>query len=211
MLLATSGLIERGTTWFLRSRRLAQDMAATIAHFTPQVGALATQLPRLLDPAERARIDTAVAAYVAKGVPQPLALRVVAFDNLYAALDIVEVAGAAKRPVEKVAELYFALATQLGLPWLRERISALPGDAHWEMLAKGAMLDDLSSLQRTLTADVLSGGGEISEAAKLIAAWQDRNRRGVERAAQLFGELRAAASIDAAMLSVALRELRNLV
>jgi glutamate dehydrogenase len=211
MLLATSGLIERGTTWFLRSRRLAQDMAATIAHFTPQVGALATQLPRLLDPAERARIDTAVAAYVGKGVPQPLALRVVAFDNLFAALDIVEVAGAAKRPVEKVAELYFALATQLGLPWLREKIAGLPGDAHWEKLAKGAMQDDLSSLQRTLTAEVLSSGGQISEPAKLIAAWQDRNRRGVERAAQLFGELRAAAAIDAAMLSVALRELRNLI
>ncbi len=143
-------------------------------------------------------------------MPQALAGRVVAFDTLYAALDIVEVAGAAKRPVETVAELYFALATRLGLPWLREKIAALAGDAHWQMLAKGAMQDDLSSLQRTLTADVLSGGGEISEPAGLIAAWEDRNRRGVERAAQLFGELRSAPSIDAAMLSVALRELRNL-
>jgi len=210
MLLATSRLIGRGTTWFLRSRRLGEDMATTIAHFTPQVSALATRLPRLLDPGERTRIDTEVAAYVAKGVPQPLALRVVAFETLYAALDIVEVAGAAKRPVETVAELYFALATRLGLPWLREKIAALPGDAHWQMLAKGAMLDDLSSLQRTLTADVLSDGGAISAPLQLIAAWEDRNRRGVERAAQLFGELRAASSIDAAMLSVALQELRNL-
>ena len=210
MLLATSRLIGRGTTWFLRSRRLAEDMAATIAHFTPQVGALATQLPQLLDPGERARIDAEVATYVAKGVPQPLALRVVAFETLYAALDIVEVAGAAKRRVEAVAELYFALATRLGLPWLREKIAALPGDAHWQMLAKGAMQDDLSSLQRTLTAEVLSGGGDISAPSKLIAAWEDRNRRGVERVTQLFVELRGAAAIDAPMLSVALRELRNL-
>ena len=200
MLLDTSGLIVRGTTWFLRSRRLTEDMAATIAHFTPQVGALATRLPQLLDPGERARIDAAVAAYVAKGVPQPLATRVVAFDTLYAALDIVEVAGAAKRPAEKVAELYFALATRFGLPWLREKIAALPGDAHWEMLAKGAMQDD-----------VLSGGVDSAAPAKLIAAWEDRNRRSVERAVQLFGELRATSSVDAAMLSVALRELRNLV
>jgi glutamate dehydrogenase len=211
MLLNTSSLIVRGTTWFLRSRRLAEDMAATIAHFTPQVGALASQLPQLLDPGERARIDAAVAAYVAKGVPQLLAVRVVAFDTLYAALDIVEVAGAAKRPIETVAELYFALATRLGLPWLREKIAALPGEAHWQMLAKGAMQDDLSSLQRTVTADVLGSGGDISAPARLIAAWEDRNRRGVERALQLFGELRASPTVDAAMLSVALRELRNLV
>jgi len=72
------------------------------------------------------------------------------------------------------------------------------------------MQDDLSSLQRTLTADVLSGGGAISAPPQLIAAWEDRNRRGVARAAQLSGELRAAPSIDAAMLSVALQELRNL-
>jgi glutamate dehydrogenase len=136
---------------------------------------------------------------------------VVAFDTLYSALDIVEVAGAAKRPAEKVAELYFALATRFGLPWLREKIAALPGDAHWQMLAKGAMQDDLSSLQRTITADVLSGGVDSAAPAKLIAAWEDRNRRSVERAVQLFGELRATSSVDAAMLSVALRELRNLV
>ncbi len=211
MLLDTNGLIVRGTTWFLRSRRLTEDMAGTIAHFAPQVGALATRLPQLLDPGERARIDAAVAAYVAKGVPQPLAMRVVAFDTLYAALDIVEVAGAAKRPAETVAELYFALATRFGLPWLREKIAALPGEAHWQMLAKGAMQDDLSSLQRTITAEVLSGGADSAAPAKLIAAWEDRNRRSVERAVQLFGELRATSSVDAAMLSVALRELRNLV
>ena len=73
------------------------------------------------------------------------------------------------------------------------------------------MLDDLSGLQRTITAEVLAGGREIAAPAGLIAAWQDRNRRGIERSAQLLGELRAASSPDAAMLSVALRELRNLV
>ena len=210
MLLATSRLIVRGTTWFLRSRRLVEDMAATIAHFTPQVGALATQLPQLLDPGERARVDVAVAVYVAQAVPLTLATRVVAFDTLYAALDIVEVAGAAKRPVEAVAELYFALATRLGLPWLREKIAGLGGDAHWQVLAKGAMQDDLSSLQRTLTAEVLGSGGEIAAPEKLIAAWENQNRRAVERVLQLFAELRGAPAIDAAMLSVALRELRNL-
>ena len=210
MLLDTARLIGRGTTWFLRSRRLSEDMASTIAHFAPQVAALATRLPQLLDPGERARIDAAVAAYIGKGVPRALAARVVAFDTLYAALDIIEVADAAKRPVETVAELYFELSTRLGLPWLREKIGALAGDAHWQSLAKGAMQDDLSSLQRAITADVLGRAADASAGAGLIAAWEERNRRGVERVVQLFGELRAASSVDSAMLSVALRELRNL-
>jgi glutamate dehydrogenase len=210
MLTDTSRLITRGTTWFLRSRRLTEDMAATIAHFTPQVVALATRLPALLAPGDRARIDAAAAAYVAKGVPQTLAGRVVAFDTFYAALDIIEIAGSVKRPPDTVAELYCELSAKLELPWLREKMAALPGDAHWQMLAKAAMQDDLSGLQRTITTEALAGGGDITAPGGLIAAWQERNRRGIERASQLLGELRAAASPDAAMLSVALRELRSL-
>jgi glutamate dehydrogenase len=209
MLIDTARLIDRGTMWFLRSRRLTDDMAATIAHFAPHVRALATSLPQMLDQGERAQVDAAVARYVEQGVPQELAWRAVSFDTLYSALDIIEVAESTKRPVELVAQIYFEVAARLGLPWLREKIAALPGEAHWQMLAKGAMLDDLSSLQRTLTAEVLASGGDIPPAA-LLAAWLDRNRRGIERAAQLLTELRAAPSVDAAMLSVALRELRNL-
>ena len=210
MLIDTSRLMTRGTMWFLRSRRLAEGMAATIAHFAPRVEALAERLPQLLDASERARVDAGIAKYVEKGVPAELSARVVSFDTLYAALDIIEVAGAAKRPPEAVSELYFALASKLGLPWLRDRMAALPGEAHWQMLARGAMLDDLSGLQRTIAAEVLASGGDAAAPSKLLAAWQDRNRRGLERAAQLLTELRSATSPDAAMLSVALRELRNL-
>ncbi|MFI4954044.1 MAG: NAD-glutamate dehydrogenase domain-containing protein, partial [Burkholderiales bacterium] len=209
MLIDTARLIDRGTTWFLRSRRLGDDMAATIAHFTPRVEALALRLPQLLDAGERARVDAEVARYAAARVPRDLAERVATFDTLYAALDIIEVAEGTRRPVELVADVYFDLATRLGLSWLRDRIAALPGEAHWQMLAKGAMQDDLSGLQRTIAAEVV-GGTDGATPDVLIGSWQDRNSRGIERAEQLLGELRTTAQVDAAMLSVALRELRNL-
>jgi glutamate dehydrogenase len=72
------------------------------------------------------------------------------------------------------------------------------------------MLDDLSALQRTVTTEVLVGGSGIDDSSALIAAWQERNRRAIEREGQLLAELRAASALDPAMLSVALRELRTL-
>ena len=212
MLIDTARLIDRGTMWFLRSRRLGDDMATTIAYFTPRIEGLASRLAQLLDSGDRARVDAEVARYVGLGVPGELATRVATFDTLYAALDVIEVAESSRRPVEIVAETHFKLAAVLGVPWLRDKIGALPGEAHWQMLAKGAMLDDLSGLQRTITSEVLahSGAGDRNAAAPLIDAWQQRNRRGIERAAQLLAELRGAPQVDAAMLSVALRELRNL-
>jgi hypothetical protein len=59
------------------------------------------------------------------------------------------------------------------------------------------MPDDPSGLQRTIIGEVIVGGGDAPPDG-LIAAWQDRNRRGIERAAQSLGELRTAAPIDAA-------------
>ncbi len=138
MLIDMSRELERGTTWFLRSRRLGEDMAATIAHFAPRVEALAARLPTLLDAEGRARVGAAVADYVGKGVPEALAARAVTLDALYLTLDIVEVAGATHRPVELVAEIYFELSTRLELPWFRAMIARLPGDAHWQMLAQDA-------------------------------------------------------------------------
>ncbi len=210
LLIDTSRQLERGTKWFLRSRRLNEDMESTIAHFTPNVEALSKRLTELLDADERARVDAAVSQYVAGGVPRELAERVVTFDSLYATLDIAEIAGSARWPVALVAAIYFDLANRLGMPWLRERIAALPGDQHWQMLAKGAMLDDLSSMQRSITGAVLAGGGEIESPTALVEAWHAANGRSLERAAELMGELRAVPAPDASMLSVALRELRAL-
>jgi glutamate dehydrogenase len=210
MLIDSSRLIERGTMWFLRSRRLTDDMAATITHFSPRVESLATRLPELTDAPGRERVDRAVAALVAKGVPQALASHLVALDTLYSTLDIVEVGDAAKRPVELVAEIYFDVSARLGIPWLRDRIAALPEDRHWNMLAKAAMQDDLSGLQRSVTSEVLLGGADIGDTTALIAAWQERNQRAIEREGALLAELRSAPALDPAMLSVALRELRSL-
>ena len=55
---------------------------------------------------------------------------------------------------------------------------------------------------RALTADALRAGD--------VAAWKARNAVLHERLKQILAELRAVESPDFAMLSVAMRELRNL-
>ena len=209
MLIDTSRQLERGTTWFLRSKRLADDMGATIAHFQPKLLALSAQLMLGLDGDERGRIDAAAARYVEGGVPRELAEQVVTFDSLYATLDIAELAGSADVPAEDVAQIYFALGNRLGTTWLRDHIGALPADHHWQILAKGALLDDLSGLQRASTAAALAGTAVGTPAAR-VDAWLADNDRAIQRAGHLMNELRAAPSADVAMLTVALRELRAL-
>jgi glutamate dehydrogenase len=107
--------------------------------------------------------------------------------------------------------VHFALGDRLALDWLSRRIAALPAEGHWQGLARGALRDDVAGLQRALTIDVLhEAPGDVAAEARL-AAWEAAHRTARERAQKVVDEVRGAPSPDLAMLSVALRELRNLV
>jgi glutamate dehydrogenase len=208
MLVEIGRLIVRATTWFLRSRRLAAPMDETLGVFGPAVAVLA---PR----AAAGPATAAATRWIEAGVPVPLAGRVAASAALAAAPDIVELAETSRQPLEAVAAVHAAIGEKLALPRLREMIGTLPSDGHWQGLAKGALGDDLASLQRALTAAALqatAGGSTPSaDAHTALTHWLTRNAAPLERAQRLVAELAESRSADLAMLSVALRELRNLV
>ena len=129
-------------------------------------------------------------------------------DTLYTALDIAEIADATGRSLDEVAQVHFGLGGRLGLSKMRQQISALASDSYWHSLAKVALGDDLADLQRAITHEVVSEGE--GGAAQMLGAWELRARDAIERAQRLLGELGDAKTADLAMLSVALRELRNL-
>ncbi|MBO0725670.1 MAG: NAD-glutamate dehydrogenase, partial [Blastocatellia bacterium] len=210
MVIEVDRLIVRATSWFLRSRRLNEDMAGAISYFSQGVDALARQLPGALDEADRERMQSLAAKLRDSDAPESTATRVASLDALFTALDIVEVAAMSDQEVECVAGVYFNLATQLGLPELRKQISALPADQHWQAMARNAMLDDLAGLQRAITVEAINGFNQATSPEELVAAWRSRNHRAIERTQQLLAELRNAPSMDVSMISIALRELRHL-
>ncbi len=210
MLITAGHLIVRVTLWFLRNGHYLRDIAKALAHFGPGVAALAAGLPKVLVGADQAALSQMVANLTNKGVPAELAHRVASLDALYAALDIVEVASASARPTEAVAAVYFSLGGRLDLPWMRKQIGGLPADSHWQTLAKAVLRDELAALQRTLVAEVLQHNPGQNASDAVISDWEQRKRVGLERCRQLLSDLHAAGSLDLSMLSVALRELRNL-
>ncbi len=207
MLIEAGRLIVRATSWFLRSSRLAAPMEPTMEHFRPGVEAIYGRLGELVDAPTAAHIGELAAGWERAGVPAAVARRVAALDTLFAALDIAEVSAASGRPADAVAGAYFGVTSKLGLAWLRDRIGALPGDGHWQALAKSAMRDDLAGLQRALAANALAAA---TDGGDPVAAWEARHRGAMERAARILGELHGVPTPDLAMLSVGLRELRNL-
>ena len=112
--------------------------------------------------------------------------------------------------VEEVAAVYFKLGERLELHWLRDRIVALPRDDRWRALARAALRDDLYSLHRGLTAEVLRDTDSKTSAAERVDGWVARNPAS-ERCLQTLAEIRLGHVFDTTTLPVAVREVRNLL
>ncbi len=211
MFLRARVLLERTTRWLLRNRRRPLDVAGTVAHFQPGAAALAGALHALLGAAELESSRVTASELSAAGVPESLAGSVSQVEELVPALDIVEIAVSTGLDIPSVAEVYYALGSRLDLHWLRGRIVALPRETRWEAMARAALRDDLYAEQAALTAEVVGGGSDGMGAAECVKTWFTHNADSVERCAQMMGDIRSGESPDLAQLSVAVREIRNLI
>ncbi len=210
MLIASERLMMRATLWFLRYRNLKDDIAKTVERFAPGVKALAASLDKFLSPDESEGLRQAAERLTQSNVPNDLAMRLGRFDPLYSALDIAEVATETKRSVGEVAGVYFVVGGRLNLSWLHKQIGGLPADSHWQALAKAALRDEFSRLQRELTSLVLKLGPPARAPDALFNEWEVENKSVFDRSRQLLADLQSAGDLDLSMLSVVLRELRNL-
>jgi glutamate dehydrogenase len=210
MLIDSERLITRATVWFLRYQNLQDDIAKNVEHFAPGVKTIAADLDKFLSSEETIGLKLAAERLAQNNVPKDLAKRLVNFEPLYSALDIVEIAMATKRSVEEVAGVYFVVGGRLHLSWLRNQVDGLPGDSRWQTLARTGLREDVSRLQTELTSLVLKLHPDVKAPDALINEWEVQNKGRLERSRQLLADLHSAGTLDLSMLSVALRELRNL-
>jgi len=203
MLIALARLGQRVTAWFARSPYLDEPMHATIERFSAGVDALRKRL------APQASALAPVSVWTQAGVPYALAERVALTVQLAPALDIVAITQSAAQPMTHVADVYDHMAQLLKLDPVRAHIDALPNEGYWDSLSKNALRDDLASVQRAMAQQVLQQPGADADAQ--CQAWLNHSGPVLERAQRVLTELAEAPSADLAMLSVALRALRQLV
>ncbi len=211
LLLEGRKLVERATRWLVRSRPRPLEIAAEIEYFSPGAALLSETLGGLLHGTDRAALEQTTAEYVQAGVPAELAARVAGLGAMFSALDIVEVAGVTGAPLEEVGAVYHGLGARLQLQWLRDEITALPRDNRWQTLARAALRDELYTVHSALAREALQAGPLELGADACVDAWAAFGRAGVDRALQVLTDIRTGGLSSLETLSVALREVRNLI
>jgi glutamate dehydrogenase len=211
MLIEGRRLVERATRWLVTAYPDQIDIARTIRYFEDGAEMLRAALPDVLDGADRGAYERWASELQAAGVDPTLAARVAGMPSMIALFDIVEAARTSNRTPDEVMTIYFRLGSRIELNWLRDRIIDLPRTNLWEALARAAMRDDLYTLHRVLSQEVLEIGGPDSGFEEAIEAWEQRNQRALERYLAMLDNIKASRSYNTTTLPVALREVRNLI
>src|SRR5207253_316000 len=94
--------------------------------------------------------------------------------------------------------------------WLRDRIVDLAREDRWSGLARAALRDDLYTLHRTLTAEVLREGGADGDVDERVKQWIASNPA-AERYLATLADVRVGRVLDLTTLPVVVREARNLI
>ncbi len=211
MYLEARRLLDRATRWLLQARRGLIDVEVEIDRFAAEVGALAPRVPELLCGREQERLAARTAKLTELGAPQELAVRTAALLDSFSLLDVVEIAGREQRPAGEVAALYYALSDHFAVDRFLTRISGLPRDDRWQVLARSALRYDLYAALSALTSEVLRLTPAEAGVQQRIAAWSELNAEALTRASRVLTEIDEGETSDLATLSVALRTFRAMV
>jgi glutamate dehydrogenase len=204
----TTRLLRHMSYWLLENHLGDLDIERAVRRYAAPVAELFGELGGVLGATEQARIAGQRSHLIEQHVPERLATHIASLEALHCALDLVEVATAARVNIRYAAQAYFDLGERIGLTWVKEQIETLAADGHWQAVARGTLRDNLYALQRKITVTVLTCKGR--DAAARVDHWILRRAAAVESLKRIVVDLRTGAAPDFATLSVALQAVRRL-
>jgi glutamate dehydrogenase len=204
----TTRLLRHISYWLLENRRDDLDIERAVLRYAAKVEQLFRELGSVIGVTEQARLDVLRSQFILQRMPEPLAARIASLETMQCALDLVEVAMAARARVGFAAKAYFDIGERLGLTWIKEQIESLAADGHWQAVARGSLRDNMYELQRKITAAVLECKGPDPGAR--VDRWIAGHSSAVDSLRRVVVDLRTGLPPDFATLSVALQAVRRL-
>ena len=211
LLIRIQNLLERATLWLLRNTRESLSIQRLKDTYKPGVEIIRANMQAILTEPSQAHLAEITSGLIDKGIPAELAQRLSALHYLFYGLDIIRVASNTEKEVLDVAQTYFALEMDLELHWLRHSVNELPADDMWQRRAKAGLGDEVDNGLRTLTQEVIQSSADVTDLQQRLDHWRELNSDNIKHYRTTFGEIKAGSELTLAMVTVAIRELRNLI
>jgi glutamate dehydrogenase len=204
----TNRLLSHASYWLIENLREHLVIERAVHRYAEPVQELWAELGSALSATGSARLGAHRSRLIEQHVPERLATRIASLETLHCALDLVEVAMAAKVKIGFAAKAYFDIGERIGLSWIQEQINALPAEGQWQAAARRTVRDELYGLQRKIAGTALQCRGR--DPAARVDEWTRRRAAPVDILKRILVDLRTGSPPDFATLSVALQAVRRL-
>ena len=164
----------------------------------------------IMSAAARERHEKAMNNYTGMGVPEKLADKMAALLLTRAALDITDLAVTFKRDVIESARVYSLFNDRLGIFALHAGAEDVKVKGRWQAMARSNLRDEFFQIRRDMAADILKKRSK-KNIEQLVDEWLQQRSEQVERFVTMLDEMKLRGVFDIATLSVAAKELRELV
>jgi glutamate dehydrogenase len=209
MMFQITRLLRHATGWIMQHHDAPLNVETIVLRLQPGLKRTLQVLPKAVLGPVRHRISETAGLYRDIGVSESVAHRMALIPAAFAALDIAEIALQYKLDESRVAKTYYELGRALSLDWILEQIEKLAVEGRWQAIARGSLRENLFSLQRQLTAQLLSNGGKAAP-GDLVNNWIQQVSGQVTHLQKLIADLRNSGKMDFPTLSVSLQEVRKL-
>ncbi|MEM8499438.1 MAG: NAD-glutamate dehydrogenase [Pseudomonadota bacterium] len=204
-------LARRASRWYIRNRREILP-AAEIERSSACFKTLIASALDLHQPQWRKVSEQEAESLQVKKVPVDVAQRCAVIDSYFFFPGAVEVALETGVEVCDVTRLCFSLTSHLHVDWLMMTLLDWQSEGRWQDLARESHVDELEALIRRLTLCLLSREGEQAlDVESIELQWREQRKSAINRFTDLMGGLQSSSLTDLSVVTVVLRELKNLV
>ncbi len=210
MMFQITRLLRHASGWIMQHHDAPLNVEGIVSRLRPGIERTLKALPKAIQGPLGHRVSETAGLYRDIGVPDAVAYRMALLPAAFSALDITEIALETKLDELRVTKTYYELGRALSLDWILEQIEQLKVDGRWQAIARGSLRDNIFSLQRQLTTQLLSHPGKGTP-EELVSRWVSGVSGQVAHLQKLIAEMRSSGGgMDFATLSVSLQEIRKL-
>ncbi len=171
-----ANFVRHQTYWM--ARRFSQgtaDLGARIAPYAEGIKALLALGDSVLSEPAKARLSAATEALIAQGAPEALARRISLLPAWHHAADIIELAAAPKKPLDKTAELYFLTGDRFGFDNLVGGAGELASADPWDRMATRRLIEDVLTEQKSVVRAMMARMALAETPADIAEHWARDN------------------------------------
>jgi len=210
MMFEVSRTLRHASYWLIERFGEKLGIEATVERLKSSMTSVYTRSGSVMSSSARIRHENAAEKLREMGVSEKLAQQMSTLLLTRPALDMADLAATYKPDVIEIAKMYAFFNEKLGLYWLHVAAEDLEVGDRWHAIARGKLRDEFFLMRRDLAIQILRMRGKrnLTSAA---GKWLAERKEHVERFELMLEEMKLRSQVDFATLSVAARELRDLI